>query len=1033
MNNDKNKTLKKSKKLKKLKLVRNYETVDKMRYNEDFIKILGELTDIMTRQSEPFRAKAYQKAQETIIAFKGDITDPEKQLKGKTGIGNTILSKLEEYINTGTLGILEREKNNPVNLFTKIYGVGPKKADELVKAGITSISDLRKNNNVLNDIQKVGLKYYDDINERIPRSEIDDFFITLSLIFEELAPMGAKFDIVGSYRRGLANSGDIDVIITNEKNNNSVFNQLLDRLIENGIIIEVLSRGKVKSLVIAKIYPDKKDTLARRVDFLYAPPEEYAFAVLYFTGSKIFNTLMRQRALDLGYTLNEHGLSYMKGGVKGSKVDKEFPDEKSIFDFLGMKYKKPEERIDGQSIEFKEDIIPPPEKKEDGGLEGPTLHNKTLKKLKIVSVTDNINKFKKEGISALKMMTESELTTIIHTANNAYYCDEEPILTDNLYDILIEYMLEKYPKNTVAKEGHTNCDVIVEKNKVKLPYELWSMDKLKPTTDAVNKWIKKYSGPYVISCKLDGISALYISGKKSNEAKLYTRGNGIYGQDITHLIPSIIWKNKSINDFEISFAIRGEIIIKKSVFEKKYADKFANPRNFVAGIVNKKSINHDILSDLDFVPYEVIKPEIKPSEQMGFLLSEWVSPPVNFVIERKISNENLSELLLEWREKYDYEIDGVIVVNDEIYPRPEKNPEYAFAFKMVISDQIAEAKVVDVIWTPSKDGYLKPRVRIEPIVLGGVKIEYATGFNAKFIKDNNIGIGALVSIVRSGDVIPHIVSVVEPAEMPKMPDGLFEWNDTGVDAILIDKDDNSVVREKNITSFFKGLQITGLGSGIIKNIINAGFDTVPKIIAMNKKDFLKVEGFKEKLASKIFNGIKEKVDGASLVELMAASNIFGRGFGERRFQTILKIYPDILISNISDKEKINMLIKIDGLANKTAQNFVEKIPNFIEFMNDAGLEGTLYNVSSNISTKETEFNEENPLWEKKIVMTGFRDKELMEKIKSVGGEIAASVSKNTFLVLVKDKDVDTSKVDEAKKLGLPIMTPNEFTNKYFAV
>ena len=96
----------------------------------------------------------------------------------------------------------------------------------------------------------------------------------------------------------------------------------------------------------------------------------------------------------------------------------------------------------------------------------------------------------------------------------------------------------------------------------------------------------------------------------------------------------------------------------------------------------------------------------------------------------------LSEVLVMWRDTYEYEIDGVIVNHNKIYPRKSGNPDHAFAFKMILSDQMAEAKVVDVIWTPSKDGYLKPRVRIEPIVLGGVKIEYATGFNAKFIKDN---------------------------------------------------------------------------------------------------------------------------------------------------------------------------------------------------------------------------------------------------------------------------------------------------------
>ena len=93
---------------------------------------------------------------------------------------------------------------------------------------------------------------------------------------------------------------------------------------------------------------------------------------------------------------------------------------------------------------------------------------------------------------------------------------------------------------------------------------------------------------------------------------------------------------------------------------------------------------------------------------------------------------------------------------------PGKNPDHAFAFKMMLSEQVAEAKVVDVIWTPSKDGYLKPRVQIEPIKLSGVTIEYATGKNAQFIEKNRIGVGAVIQIVRSGDVIPDIIKIVKP-------------------------------------------------------------------------------------------------------------------------------------------------------------------------------------------------------------------------------------------------------------------------------
>ena len=1026
----KNKTLKKEK-LKKNSSPKSFKTkmsTSKKRYNEDFIEILSELADLMTKKGEPFRARAYKKAEETIIKYPDPIYEPS-QLKGLPGIGSTILLKLEEFVETGKVAALEKERNDPVNLFAEIYGIGPKKAKEIVDSGITTIAQLNENKSLLNDKQKLGLKYYEDILKRIPRSEIDDFKETFTNIFKKIAPPTAKFEIVGSFRRGAKTSGDIDIIITDEnatvKTGENVFESVINKLVKDNIITEVLSKGKTKSLTLVQI---KKDAPIRRVDFLYSPPSEYAFALLYFTGSKMFNTVVRQRALDLGFTLNEHGLSEIKSGIKGKRVDKDFPTEKSILNFLGLEYVKPEDRIDGRSLKFLKAEQEPgtslqhslKEEVQDESPQKikfvPKSKNKTLKK-KTENVEDTIEKFRSEGINLLNMLTESELSAIIEKANQKYYCDEEPILTDSEYDLIREYVLEKYPDNEVAKEGHTKCDVEVSKKKVKLPYELWSMDKIKPSSDAIDKWLKKYKGPYVVSAKLDGISALYVNMDEG--PKLYTRGNGIYGQDISHLIPKLIKKNIE------EVAIRGEIIIDKNKFKEKYSKKFANPRNFVAGIVNKKTVDFDILKDLDFVAYEVISPSKKPAEQMKYLdelyEKKYISKPVKYQVEQQISNEKLSQILIDWRNDYKYEIDGVIVVNDEIYPRPKMNPVYAFAFKMVISDQVAETKVVNVIWTPSKDGYLKPRVQIEPVNLGGATVEYATGFNAKFIEDNKIGVGAIITIVRSGDVIPHIVSVIEPAKKVKFPDVPYKWNDTHVDIILDNKDDDKIVREKNIVAFFKNLEVEGLGPGNVKKLMETGYDTVAKILAMNLENYLEVDGFKIKTADKLYNGIKNKVEEASLVQIMAASNVFGRGFGEKSFNKIFEKYPNILVDDESKKDKIDQLLTVDGVAKITAEKFVEKIPEFLKFLKDA-------NLDYKLDEKEVEqdLDTDHELYGKKIVLTGFRDKNLLDKLKKIGAEPSGSVTKNTFAVIVKDKDEDTGKADQARKLGIKIITIDEF-------
>jgi len=545
------------------------------------------------------------------------------------------------------------------------------------------------------------------------------------------------------------------------------------------------------------------------------------------------------------------------------------------------------------------------------------------------------------------------------------------------------------------------------------------MDKIKPDTNSLSLWCKTYKGPYVLSCKLDGVSGLYTT--EDSTPKLYTRGDGKVGQDISHLIPYLrVPKTKGI-------VIRGEIIISKISFYEKYKNKFANPRNMVAGIINHKGIS-EAVNDLHFVAYEVIKPSISPSEQMK-LLSKMDIECVMYKRENILTNELLSETLIEWREKYNYEIDGVIVSNDSIYERKAGNPEHAFAFKMVLSEQIAEAKVVDVIWTPSKDGYLKPRVQIEPINLCGVCIEYATGFNASFISDNKVGIGAIIEIIRSGDVIPHIRKVVSPACEAKMPTVSFKWNATNIDILLENKTLDETVREKNITCFFKGIGVEGLSSGNISRIIQSGFDTVPKIIKMSIDDFLKVEGFKEKMSSKLYNGVREKLVASTLVTIMSASNIFGRGFNERKIELIMSSLPDILLSKDTNEIKIEKISKIKGMANKTAEAFVDRIEDFKNFIKDAGLENKLI-TNQNINVPIT-IEKTNHLYDKSIVMTGFRDKELEVKLKNMGAKISSSVSKNTFVVIVKDINTEnTGKILDAKKIGIPIITQNDFIKIY---
>ena len=1038
--------------------------------NEELIQLLEKLQQLMMMKKEPFRARAYEKAAETIMLLAEDVTNIS-QLKGKPAIGDTIMKKFQEYIETGTLNILEKAKLNPIFTLTKIHGIGYKNAKKLVEEhDITTIEQLRDNQELLNNVQKKGLKYYEDVLKRIPRSEIVVYEKLLQSIFDKLKhSKDSSFKIVGSYLRGAKTSGDIDIIITNSKNDSKIFKEFITALEDQKVLVEILTKGAKKSMAIAKLNDDP----ARRLDFMYSGPEEYPFATLYFTGSKAFNVVMRQRAVDMGYTMNEHGLYELidvpgkKKKQKGKKLDRLFPNEESVFDFMGMVYKSPTERKSGRAVEFT-DISKTMEKsvnkkveqsleqveqaveqaveqsvnkktKQTKKMKQPVNKNDikhvnkklktikpTLKKrkttLKIKNKKTDLSKqylieFQKKGIRVLKKLEEDVLSNMIVCANDAYY-NKDQVIDDNTYDILKEYIERVYPDNTTIQL----VGAPIDKNKVTLPYQMWSQNKIKPDTNALRNWMKKYDGPFVISGKLDGISALYVQTKEGR--KLYTRGEATKGMDISYLVPYLDLPDSEGKE---TYAVRGELIIKKKTFAENYEGKYKNPRNFVAGVVNSKKREPAKWRDIDFVAYEVIEPDLKPSDQMEWLKKNNVIAVLNFETP-EITNESLSKVLVDWRENGEYEYDGIVVANDKIYSRQGKNPDHAFAFKMVLSDQVAEAKVIDVIWSPSKDGLLKPVIQIEPIRLKGVDIEFATAYNAKFIEENNIGIGALVQMVRSGDVIPKILKVIKASSEPKMPEVEWEWNKSHVDAIMKDFETNDTVILKNIENFFKKLDVLGLGRGNIKRLMDAGFNTIPDILKMKKDDFMEAEGFKDKMATKVYNSIRDKLKTVPLPVLMAATNIFGRGMGSRRIKEILEEYPDILQSKESIEEKIQNVASIHGFKIKTAEAFVNYIDDFLQFIKTTKLQYKLkVDVVAHVTKDKT-----HPLFGKKIIMTGFRDKDLIKNIEEKGGSMGSSISKNIFAVIVKDINEITGKIDKAKKLKIPVMTSEQFKKKYMA-
>ena len=544
---------------------------------------------------------------------------------------------------------------------------------------------------------------------------------------------------------------------------------------------------------------------------------------------------------------------------------------------------------------------------------------------------------------------------ILDAGNTNYYNTGKNIMTDNEFDCLKDQLINEFPDSKYKDKIGDN----VLFNKIKLPFHLGSMNKLK-TDKAINNWRSKYSGNYCVMDKLDGCSALFIY--KEGTYKLFTRGNGDYGQDISKMLQYLNLPKININKLTY-LAVRGELIIKESLFKSKYSKEYSNSRNFVSGIINRKKINKEHVEDLDFVSYEILHPLLKIDTQL-ISLDNLNFNVCNSVIIEEINSLILTDELKKRKLKSKYMIDGIIIRDNNLYANPiDKNPKYAFAFKLDNEEEFGISNVLNVNWNISRYGYLKPQISIKPLQLNGVTIKNITGKNAKFIIKNKIGINTILKIKRSGDVIPEIVEVIKSSNEPLLPNIDYIWNDTFVD-ILVKKDCkelNNNMNIKLISNFFKKINTQNLSDGIITKLYNNNFNSIKKIINMKVEDYLKIEGFKSKLSEKIYNNIKESLFRCTIIDLMNASNVFGRGFSFKKLELIYNSYPHILEMNISDnlKDKIK---SINGFSEKTAEQFITNLNNFKKFMNDLNI-----NISDKLPTEKY-----IPINRKNIILTGFR-------------------------------------------------------------
>ena len=491
--------------------------------------------------------------------------------------------------------------------------------------------------------------------------------------------------------------------------------------------------------------------------------------------------------------------------------------------------------------------------------------------------------------------------------------------------------------------------------------------------------------------------------------------------------------------------IRGELVISKEDFKTiNKENKYNNPRNLVAGLVNKYSYRLNkgekvdtndiqILSKIKFIGYDIIDNYNDKYETKLCMLNTIIYTTKYEIVTKKHINEKyLKEILILYKQKCEYEIDGLVLkYNDNIKEEDGRNPKFAVAFKN--NNEGIETKIINIEWNVTKNNILKPRIQIEPVIIDGSKIEFTTGFNARYILNNNLGPDSIVSIIKSGDVIPYISNIIKYTTS-QMPDQEWQWiNDVDIKYI---KQDAKQLFLKRMEYMFEIFEVKGIKMGNLERIYDYGIVNIIKLLEINKKDLLNIEGIKDKLADKFIEEIlRIRKNMSDIGKLMVGSSIFPN-FGEKKIEKIITSIPEILeyIKNnkiyVINEEEIEIKLNNIGIK-KNAKDFLIYLNEFIEFYNSIEYLIIKQDIR-NIQTKDIQVNIEIPIYLKNhsnICFSGFREKQLEQKLNLYNIKVSDTITKKVTLLVVKDINSDSKKKIEAEEKNIPIIDLYTFNKK----
>jgi DNA ligase (NAD+) len=666
-------------------------------------------------------------------------------------------------------------------------------------------------------------------------------------------------------------------------------------------------------------------------------------------------------------------------------------------------------------------------------------------------------------LGRLKKLTQDDFQHLLDLLSSAYH-NEDPIISDSDYDLIEALFASRYgknkkvgakpssPKSKSVKVKKSRKTVKVDENKelvirpsgarvavAKLPVPMFGLSKPKDDK-ALDLWRRKYPGKMMLATdKLDGV-AFYLEYGDNGAKILYKRGDEKEGTDISYLLPYL-----DIPKLTKKFAVRGEMVMSKAIWEAKYKDQYENTRNMVSGITNAKTIEADKVRDLHLVTYNVYPgediPVMKQSDQLALLRENgFKTSPAVELRNSDIDEKTLSAEIKLRKAKSPYEIDGICIAVDEPidFPR-DKEPDHVVAFKII--GETAITTIIGLEWIVGKRGIFTPVAIINPVRLSGAQISRVTCYHANFVRDMGLGPGSEVEVTRSGDAIPVILRTIKPSD-PQWPSEPHEWftNSHGEEVDIRSVGDVSDAQKiRRIVAFFDARKSEFLAERTITKLYEGGLNGLNKLFNAVAEDIIEIDGFERKSAERVVLNIQNAIKDAPLVEVMAGSCLFPN-LGTKMIKLILENEPNVLDdTDENDLDELRVRIaSIKGFGESRTDCFINGLPKFKKW-----LKKHPQIILSNSNSKDdivdqpetgSMVNQSRELEGEIIVFTGCRPDGLMEReIRRNGGDVSDAVSGKTTLLVVKNSGKITGKIAKAQERGVKIVDWKEFSEKWSGV